>query len=186
MDDLRAALASARRPEVHEPASGTEPTAVGREHEHRLADRERMLRGLLGPIEEALKARRLLLIRTDDKTGGEPGVPGLAAARLANLISPGMTPDEQQHVLETYDLAGMTPPGRTPWAAGNGSGARGPVSRLLQCPHSTTAGRTLEGLDRASSRSKRTGPGKPGGRRTARGNARPSRSWIRRAAARRA
>ena len=149
VEDLRAALTDGRRPEVEEPADGAEPAEIGREHEHLLADREGILRGLIGPIEEAVTARRPLLIRTDAETGGEPGVPGLAAARLANAICPGMTPDEQQHVLETYDLAGIAPPAGTPATPGADGRGRRPIPRPLRYPHPTATAGVLGSMDRA-------------------------------------
>ncbi len=126
--DLQAALTGGGHPEVQEPASGAESPAIEREHEGLLADRGGILTELIESIEEAVKTRRPLLIRTD----AESAFPGTSAARLANLISPGMTPVEQQLVLETYDLAGMTPPGRMPATTGPAGRARRPIPRPLR------------------------------------------------------
>lgn len=152
VEDLQSALTGGRRPEVQEPASGTEPPAVEHEHEHEalLADRGGILTELIEPIEEAAKTRRPLLIRT----GAESAFPGTSAARLANLISPGMTPVEQQHVLETYDLAGMTPPGGMPATTGPAGRARRPIPRPLRYPHRTATAGAVKSMDRASFPSK--------------------------------
>ena len=162
VQDLQAVLNGGRRPEVQGPVGGAQPPENGREHEHLLADRVGILRELIRPIEEAVMARRPLLIRTDPETRGEPGVPGLAAGRIANLISPAMTPDEQQHVLETYDLAGMTPPGGMPTVPCPNGGTDRPIPRPLRYPHSTTGRGTLQSIDRTSVAPRRSGRRRPG------------------------